>query len=138
MLEQSLDLDFDAMITDLAPVDLLLQRAGRLHRHQGRERPPGLTQPCCRSPWSSTGTVPHFGASEFVYEPFVLWKSWLALLARRGDNGRSVLTLPADYRPLIEATYDDRLDVLPRSDAGIRACFRRPGAVRGRPRQAGG
>ncbi|MCZ0942359.1 MAG: CRISPR-associated helicase Cas3' [Gammaproteobacteria bacterium] len=46
-LEQSLDIDADLLITDICPVDVLLQRVGRLHRHPDASRPPACTKPRC-------------------------------------------------------------------------------------------
>lgn len=46
-LEQSLDIDADYLITDLCPVDVMLQRIGRLHRHRRTDRPAGFAEPRC-------------------------------------------------------------------------------------------
>ena len=100
VLEQSLDLDFDVMVSDLAPVDLLLQRAGRLHRHK-RARPAHHTEPHL---WINTemqqGNL-FIGVDGWIYSEFILRRSWDTI------RDRNILTLPEDYRPLIEAVYGE-------------------------------
>ena len=104
VIEQSLDLDFDAMISDVAPVDLLLQRAGRLHRHAANnpQRPPGLATPVLRVVARSVGDtgVPSFAPGDRkVYEPHILLRTHLAL------DGRTEVRIPAEVEALVEAVY---------------------------------
>jgi CRISPR-associated endonuclease/helicase Cas3 len=102
VIEQSLDLDFDLMITDPAPVDLILQRAGRLHRHTHADRPSHLMVPrlMITKP-EILDDLPQWGSDGWVYEPYVLLRSYLAL------RGRSKIAVPADVQPLVDAVYDD-------------------------------
>lgn len=101
VIEQSLDLDFDVMISDLAPVDLLLQRAGRLHRHPRPPRPAPVARPRLLVAVDEGEEFPEFGNDAFVYEPYVLLRSFLAL--RDCDR----LTLPQETAGLVEAVYGD-------------------------------
>lgn len=105
VLEQSLDLDFDFMVTDHAPTDLLLQRAGRLRRHK-RDRPDDRepTVLFVQLPRTADGS-PVFGVWRWIYDEYILWTSWLTLEKRQGSDDCAEIALPADYRPLIEATY---------------------------------
>jgi CRISPR-associated endonuclease/helicase Cas3 len=105
VIEQSLDLDFDVMISDHAPVDLLLQRAGRLHRHKINEPRP---QPYCLfiaapAPTDADG-LPRFSqADQYVYDPYSLLRSWLVLQGREPK----AIALPSDLSELIEQVYGD-------------------------------
>jgi len=104
VIEQSLDLDFDLMVSEMAPIDLLLQRLGRLHRHP-RKRPPGLETPqfvvFCDA--ETTGPPPEsFGKSiEYVYDRYILLRTWLAL------RGRDRIEVPTEIELLVEAVYGD-------------------------------
>jgi CRISPR-associated endonuclease/helicase Cas3 len=106
VIEQSLDLDFDLMITDLAPVDLLIQRIGRLHRHQSRQNPPqrpkGLEAPICTicAPNSDDpASQPDFGSSAYIYDAYFLYRTLLTLKERES------LFLPNDTDDLIQSVY---------------------------------
>lgn len=102
VIEQSLDLDFDLMVTEMAPVDLLLQRAGRLHRHR-RPRPKGLQEPTLvlLAP-ELVKAIPRFDpGTENIYHPHLLLRTWWAL------RERQAIAIPEDVEELIEAVYGD-------------------------------
>jgi len=101
VLEQSLDLDFDLMVSDLAPIDLLLQRAGRLQRHQ-RSRPAayaGGPTLWINAPRDDSGAL-NVHTDALIYAEYLLLQTWHIL-----ENHGNVFRLPHDYRPLIEAVY---------------------------------
>src|SRR6266545_2191947 len=110
VLEQSLDYDVDVMVSDLAPIDLLLQRAGRLHRHE-QER--GAYRPDChRKPvlyiqhQQRHGTdLPLLKPWELIYDDYVQLQTWATLRTRADTNNELLITLPEDYRILIEQVY---------------------------------
>jgi len=106
--EQSLDLDFDLMVTDLAPIDLLLQRAGRLWRHRRPDRPVGEATLIVAG---LAGDIPpSFGNPlwwEKVYREDLLLRTWILLRA----NDRPTVTLPDDIDGLVRAVYEDQVPV---------------------------
>ncbi len=122
--EQSVDIDADLLITDLAPTDMLLQRLGRLWRHPG-QRPIACAKPevWVGSPLldlaglrdaSSEGIAAAFGKSSRVYAPYVLLRTFVLW------RDRTELTLPDDIRPLLEATYVEPVEQEPPSWSALR------------------
>ncbi len=93
VLEQSLDIDFDIMITDLCPMDLLLQRLGRLHRHKRPDRPRGFEAPKC----VVLGTAELNGSSERIYTKWLLLRT-RALLPE-------TINIPRDIDRLVGEAY---------------------------------
>lgn len=117
ILEQSLDIDFDLLVSDIAPIDLVLQRVGRLHRHQRGpgeiQRPSGLrnqrlillgarlrSAPDADSrgvePWLARHNVAVYGTAALLRS--------LAVLAEC-LRGRP-LSIPEDIAPLVRIGYD--------------------------------
>jgi CRISPR-associated endonuclease/helicase Cas3 len=100
VLEQSLDLDFDLMVSDLAPVDLLLQRAGRLQRHD-RPRPAAFAhRPVL---WINTELSPDgdldLGVDRWIYDAFLLRQTWRTIQ----DHGE--IHILRECHTLVEAVY---------------------------------
>lgn len=98
VIEQSLDIDFDLMISDLCPVDLLIQRIGRLHRHK-IERPKEHSE----AKLYLMGISESFDfekGSRRVYGDYLLIKTQYAL-------GNSI-SIPKDISPLVQEVYGDK------------------------------
>lgn len=108
VLEQSLDIDFDLMVSDLAPMDLLLQRMGRLHRHERPHRPPRLRRPRFLitgvEDWDAVPPEPARG-SVFIYRSLPLLRT-LAVL-NNSPAHRDTITLPTEIAPLVRQSYGD-------------------------------
>lgn len=110
VVEQSLDLDFDVMVSDLAPIDLLIQRTGRLWRHSFRNSRVGagsnpellvLTPQFDENPSSDwlEGLLPK---TKWVYQdPAVLWRTLRVLREAKA------IEPPDGLRDLIERVYAD-------------------------------
>lgn len=99
VLEQSLDIDFDVMFTDLAPIDLILQRVGRLHRHADNndKRPNKLKNPQLYVLSMNTNYEYESGAS-FVYGDFLLMRTQYFLPSK--------INLPNSISNLVQKVYD--------------------------------
>lgn len=103
VIEQSLDIDFDVMISELAPMDLLIQRVGRLHRHPGTIRPDNHQNPVLYV--LGTNETLDFGAgSQAVYGDY--------LLARTQAFLPETLSIPEDISALVQQVYDNEVPVL--------------------------
>ena len=108
VVEQSLDLDFDVLVTDLAPIDLLIQRAGRLWRHYRKERegrpellvvgPQPIDEP------GESGSAEPFGAA-YVYKDHArLW------LTARTLQDAGAIESPGGLRALVESVYGEGVE----------------------------
>ncbi len=122
-LEQSLDIDADLLITDLCPMDVLLQRLGRLHRHAREQRPNGCEQ---AHAWVLTPArhdlTPLLQRQSHGLGPVRLKNQPMGGVyidlrtleaTRRLIDAAPTRSIPADNRTLVEcATHSEALDAI--------------------------
>lgn len=98
VIEQSLDIDFDVLITELAPMDLILQRMGREHRHKNNKRPAHLATP---KVYVLNSTEYDFDkGSTYVYDEYLLFRTEYFLPEK--------INLPNDISHLVQLVYSEK------------------------------
>lgn len=97
VIEQSLDIDFDVLISDLAPMDLLIQRIGRLHRHN-IGRPPAFESPSFYV-MGTSDELDFDSGSKYIYGGY--------LLTRTQHYLPNIINIPEDISPLVQQVYGD-------------------------------
>ncbi|QJQ93888.1 MULTISPECIES: CRISPR-associated helicase Cas3' [Halomonadaceae] len=126
VFQESLDCDADRMVSDIAPIDLLIQRAGRLQRHQRGERADPVLHVLApewdahpRADWLSQA---HRGTQAVYKDTSLIW------LTQRVLRKLRAITMPGEARTLIESVYSFPVDDIP--EALDQAHFERTGMDR--------
>lgn len=108
VVEQSLDIDFDILYSDLAPIDLVFQRMGRVHRHQRDSRPLLLAQPRCilmGVPGKGNSNPQLEPGSTYIYDEDVLLRTAAYVLDKEGAG--EVWRIPEDIGTAVAAVYEE-------------------------------
>jgi CRISPR-associated helicase cas3 len=104
VLEQSLDIDFDVLISDLAPVDLLIQRLGRLHRHTTSTntvvRPKSHKEPKLYILGKNKSYDFEEGTAS-IYEKYLLMRTQYFI------DKKEYIAIPGDISNLVQSVYGE-------------------------------
>jgi CRISPR-associated endonuclease/helicase Cas3 len=123
VVEQSLDVDFDFMVSEIAPIDLLLQRAGRLHRFPWNsahrratlwEAPQLMVFMPCQTISELLDDPKENPAARSVYDAAILYRTALLFQEERVEL---TVRIPVDIRPLVDRVYDREGLAIPAEDA---------------------
>lgn len=94
IVEQSLDIDFDVIYTNICPIDILLQRIGRLWRHLFKTRRDGIVP--------EIFIIQSEKSNNFIYDKYVMART------KEIVDGLETISIPKDIKKLIESVYKDR------------------------------